>query len=169
MTEAASPQKVTIRDAEGVVTEEVMMKDGLLDGEALLYAAGRLRARLQFRRGEKNGEALYYDDAGRMQTKAQYLDGKLHGDSLYYSQGGALMRKASYQKDMLHGYTIDYYPSGKTREVSTYKDNLLDGEVIRLNEDGKITERLYYQRGRLRKSPPPRAMLALPKSKMARG
>src|SRR5579872_1178236 len=104
MAEPANPQKITIRDEEGTVTEEVTMKDGVLDGESLLFAAGRLRARLQFRDGKKNGEALFYDDAGRVQTKAQYLDGKLHGDSLHYNAAGTLMRRAAYQKDVLHGY-----------------------------------------------------------------
>jgi antitoxin component YwqK of YwqJK toxin-antitoxin module len=164
MADVASPEKITIRDEEGVVTEEVTMRDGVLDGETLLYSAGRLRARLQFRGGKKNGEALFYDDAGRVSTKAQYLDGKLHGESLHYNPSGILMRKASYRKDMLHGHAIDYYPSGKPREVSTHKDNVLDGEMIRLGKDGKITERLYYQGGRLRSAPPPQAKLAPPKA-----
>ena len=154
MAEAAQPEKLTIRDADGAVTEEVTMKNGVLDGDTVLYAAGHIRARLQYREGKQNGEALFYDDAGRVQTKAQYRNGKRHGESLHYSEGGTLVRRANYQNDMLHGYTIDYYPSGKPREVSTYKENVLDGEMIRLGEDGKITERLYYEHGRPKKSPP---------------
>jgi antitoxin component YwqK of YwqJK toxin-antitoxin module len=152
----AAPEKLTLRDAEGMVTEEATMKNGVLDGETLLYSAGKLSARLQFREGKQNGEALFYDDAGRVSTKAHYLNDKLHGESQYFNPAGVLVRKASYREGLLHGHTIDYYPTGKPREVSTYQANVLHGELIRLGVDGKIVERLYYNRGRPRATPPPR-------------
>jgi antitoxin component YwqK of YwqJK toxin-antitoxin module len=152
----ATPEKLTLRDAEGAVTEEATMKNGVLDGETLIYSAGRLRARLQFRHGKQNGEALFYNDAGRVSTKANYLNDKLHGESQYFNPSGGLVRKAAYREGQLHGHTIDYYPTGKPREVSTYQANVLHGELVRLAVDGKIVERLYYERGRPRRSPPPR-------------
>jgi antitoxin component YwqK of YwqJK toxin-antitoxin module len=153
MADTGAPEKLLIRDADGVVTEEASMKNGVLEGETVLYAAGHVRARLQFHDGKQQGEAIFYDAAGYVQTKAQYADGKRHGEALHYSPTGALMRKATYERGLLQGYAIDYYPSGKPREVSTYKEDVLDGEMIRLSEDGKITERLYYERGRPRPKP----------------
>jgi len=153
MGDTGVPQKITIRDADGVVSEEACMKDGLLEGETVLYAAGRIRARLQFHNGKQEGESVFYDPAGHVQTKAHYVEGKRHGESQHFSQNGMLLRKATYERGLLQGYAIDYYPSGKPREVSTYKEDVLDGEVIRLGEDGKIKERVYYERGRLRPAP----------------
>jgi antitoxin component YwqK of YwqJK toxin-antitoxin module len=139
-----------------------MMKDGVLEGETVLYTSGRLRARLQFRNGKQNGEAVFFDDAGDIMTKSLYENGKLTGDSFYYGEG-KLVRKSAYKSGELNGYTVDYYPNGKPREVSTYKDNLLDGDLVRLDEAGKITERLHYSKGKLQ--PAPAAGLKLPGKK----
>lgn len=148
-----APEKIVIRDAEGNVTEEAAMQNGVLNGETVLYTAGRVRARLQFREGKQQGEAVFFDPAGQVQTKAQYLDGKLHGESLHFSPTGQLMRKATYAAGLLHGFAIDYHPSGKPREISSYKEDVLDGELARITEDGKVVERLYYENGRLRPKP----------------
>lgn len=153
MGDAAAPEKITIRDADGAVTEEATMLNGVLEGETLVYAEGHLRARLQYRSGKQQGEALYYDPAGHVQSRAGYVDGKRQGEALFFGPNGQLLRKANYDRGLLHGHAIDYYPSGKPRQVSTYKEDVLEGEAIRLAEDGKITERLYYERGRLRPAP----------------
>jgi len=157
MAETGVPEKIVTRDGDGNVTGEATMLNGVLEGETLVYSAGRIAARLQFHAGKQQGEAVFYDPAGHVQSKAQYVDGNRHGEALYYGPAGNLVRKAGYERGLLHGYVIDYYPSGKPREVSTYKEDVLDGELIRLSEDGKITERLYYEKGRLR----PRAHAAL--------
>jgi uncharacterized protein len=154
MPEIAGAEKIVIRDAEGAVTEEAMMKDGVLEGETVLYASGRLRARLQFEQGLQGGESLFYDDAGEVTTRAAYRKGKLNGDSFYYGADGKLVRKSAYQNGVLSGYTVDYYPSGKPRQVATYRDNLLDGDMVRLDEGGKVLERLHYKKGRLQPPPP---------------
>ena len=153
MADSGTPEKMTIRNADGVVTEEAAMKDGVLEGETVIYAAGRVRARLHFHNGKQQGEAIFYDPAGHVQTRTQYLDGKQQGEAQHFSPSGVLMRKAAYDRGLLHGHAIDYYPSGKPREVSTYKEDVLDGEAIRLDEDGKVVERLYYEKGRLRPKP----------------
>jgi antitoxin component YwqK of YwqJK toxin-antitoxin module len=153
MGEMGAPEKITIRDAEGAVTEEATMVKGVLEGETLVYAEGHLRARLQYRNGKQHGEALYYDASGHVQSKAQYAQGRRQGEALFFGPNGQLLRKATYDRGLLHGHAIDYHPSGKPRQVSTYKEDVLDGEAIRLAEDGTITERMYYERGRLRPAP----------------
>jgi len=169
MAEEAAAEKLIIRDPDGVVTEEATRKNGVLDGETVLYSAGRVAARLQFREGKQNGEAVFFDDAGQVQTRVNYLDGKRHGDSFYFRPDGRLARKSAFEAGQLQGYTVDYYPSGKPREVSTYKNNVLDGELIRLTEDGKVTERLHYKAGRQVAGPPPAARKPAPKPAPQRG
>ncbi len=142
-------ETVTIRNSDNEVTEVATLKDGVLDGETIVYSAGRISARLQFRGGKQNGPALFYDDAGGILVKALYQDGKLHGDSLYFdATAGALMRKAAYERGVLHGYTVDFYPSGKPREVTPYRNNVREGEQVRLTEEGKVIERFYFRQGR---------------------
>ena len=153
MPEVVGAEKIVIRDAEGAVTEEAMMKHGVLEGETVLYASGRVRARLYFEQGLQSGEARFYDDAGEVTTRAAYKKGKLEGDSFYYGADGKLVRKSAYRNGELNGYTTDYYPSGKPRQVSTYRDNLLDGDMVRLDEGGKVLERLHYKKGRVQTPP----------------
>jgi antitoxin component YwqK of YwqJK toxin-antitoxin module len=149
----AAPQKVVLRDADGNVSEEVYLKDGALEGDALLYQAGKLRARIRYAGGKQSGEAVYFDDAGRATAKMNYADGKLEGESFYLDACGRTVRKESYRKGMLHGRTIDYYPSGKVRTVSHYRDNVLDGEVWEYGDDGKLRERRCYDLGKVRPCP----------------
>jgi uncharacterized protein len=139
---------VTIRDSDGEITDVATLKNGVLEGEALIYSAGRVVARMQFRQGKLNGPAVYYDDTGQVQIQSSYKDGKLHGDSLYFGPDGVLMRKSAFEAGLLHGYTVDYYPSGKAREVTTFQKNIREGEWLRLAEDGKVQERLHYRQGK---------------------
>jgi antitoxin component YwqK of YwqJK toxin-antitoxin module len=142
-------ETVTIRNSDGEITDVATLKDGVLDGETLVYSAGRISARLQFRGGKQNGTALFYDDAGQVLVQAHYLEGKLHGESLYFdAAAGKVMRKSVYQSGVLHGYTVDFYPSGKPREVTPYQNSIREGEQVRLTEEGKVTERLYFRQGR---------------------
>jgi antitoxin component YwqK of YwqJK toxin-antitoxin module len=153
MTDEKGIEKVVVRNLDGEITDVATLKDGVLDGETLVYSAGRVSARLQFRDGKQNGPATFYDDAGQILIKALYKDGKLHGDSLYFGPDGNLVRKSAFENGFLHGYTIDYYPSGKPREVASFKNNVRDGELVRLTEKGKITERLHYREGRVHQPP----------------
>jgi antitoxin component YwqK of YwqJK toxin-antitoxin module len=148
MADETGIEKVTIRDSDGEITDVATLRNGVLEGETLVYSIGRLAARMQFHEGKLNGPAIYYDDAGQVQIKAQYRDGKLHGDSLYFGANGELTRKSAFERGLLHGYTVDYYLSGKPREVTSYKNNIKEGEWLRLNEDGKVLERLYYHLGK---------------------
>lgn len=162
MAEQDRVERVAIRNSDGDVTEVATLRNGVLDGETLVYAAGRVAAILQFSDGKQSGPAVFYDDAGQILVRALYRDGKLHGDSLYFdAASGVVMRKAAYERGVLHGYTVDFYPSGKPREVALYQNNLKEGEHVRLSEAGKITARTYFRQGKPAPRPQP-----VPKTKI---
>jgi antitoxin component YwqK of YwqJK toxin-antitoxin module len=148
MADESGVEKVVIRNSDGEVTDVATMKDGVLEGETLVYSGGKVMARLQFSGGKQNGPAVFYDDAGQVLIKALYQNGKLHGDSLYFGPAGNLVRKSAFVVGQLEGYTVDYYPSGRPREVTSYKNNVRDGEAVQLTEDGKVTDRQHYREGR---------------------
>jgi antitoxin component YwqK of YwqJK toxin-antitoxin module len=143
-----TPQKVVLRDADGKITEEVFMKDGAMEGEAVLYIDGRVRGRLTYQGGKQAGPATYFSETGQVAMKMNYAEGKLEGESVYYDAQGKLVRRALYDKGLLQGRTIDYYPSGKARTVSHYRANILHGEVWQYAEDGKLQERLCFNEGK---------------------
>jgi antitoxin component YwqK of YwqJK toxin-antitoxin module len=147
MSETAA-EKVVLRDADGNVTEEAFLKDGALEGEVLLYSAGRLRGRLLYRAGKQNGPAVYYWETGLVAVEANYADGNLEGESRYFDEQRRLVRRALYEKGRLQGRTIDYYASGQARTVSHYRDNVLHGEVWQYGEDGKLRERSCFHEGK---------------------
>lgn len=141
-------EKILIRDADGKVTEEACMLNGLLDGETVLYESGRVRARLQFKNGKQEGEAVFFGDAGELYMKNPYRDGKLHGEATFFDATGKVIRKATYENGELHGRQTDFYPTGKAREVSHFKQQLLHGDFLRFAPDGKLEERVCYKNGK---------------------
>jgi antitoxin component YwqK of YwqJK toxin-antitoxin module len=142
------PEKVVLKDAEGNVTEEVFLKDGALEGEAVLYSAGRVRARIPYRGGKQQGTAAYYDETGQVSMKMNYATGQLDGESLFFDHEGKLVRRAFYVKDQLQGRTIDYHPSGKVRTVWHYRAGILHGEVWEYGDDGKLQNRRCFHEGK---------------------
>lgn len=144
-----STSNLTIRrDSHGRVTSESALVDGLLDGETVLYSNGKVSARIPYRRGKQQGEALYFGKTGEVLVRSRYEEGLLEGESKYFDQEGRLLRKSMYRRGMLHGRTVEYYPDGAPREISQYAEDLLDGDVFRFNERGEMVERVCYAAGR---------------------
>src|SRR3954452_13227794 len=107
-----APEKVVLRDADGTITEDVFLKDGAMEGEALIYTDGRLRGRLMYRGGKQQGLSIYYSETGQVSMTMNYANGKLEGESVYFDAENKPIRRALYEKGLLQGRSIDYYPSG---------------------------------------------------------
>jgi antitoxin component YwqK of YwqJK toxin-antitoxin module len=154
MSEEQGPDgKVTIRDEDGNITEEAFMRDGVLDGEVLLYSRGRLAVRSRYVSGKQHGEVLHYDAIGQVTAKGNYENGKQHGEWQFFNPQGNIVRKAGYANGELHGWTADYYLNGRPREISAYREGLLDGEVLRYSDEGKLLERLCFEAGKPKPCP----------------
>jgi antitoxin component YwqK of YwqJK toxin-antitoxin module len=150
----AQPEKVLIKNEDGMVTEEAMMLGGVLEGETILYNHGRVAARLFFKNGKQEGEGVYYDDIGQLQMKSNYVAGKRHGESTYYDQTGKVVRKENYEAGQLHGRMTDFFLNGKAREVYHYQQGLKHGESLRFDIEGKLQERVCFHKGKLVRCPP---------------
>jgi antitoxin component YwqK of YwqJK toxin-antitoxin module len=147
-------EKVVIRNSDGVITEEANMVGGLLHGETVVYSHGRAVARLQFRNGKQEGEAVFFNEIGQVTMKLSYRNGKQSGESTYFDQNGKVLRKEHYEGGELHGRKTDFYPSGKAREVYHYEKGLLHGDHLRFSLDGKIEERNCFVKGKPVPCPP---------------
>jgi len=156
ITTAPAPvaEKFLVRDSLGQVTEEATMVGGVLEGETIIYTAGRIMGRIQFQHGKREGEAIYYDNGGQVSVRSMYRDDLLHGESTYFDYEGRIVRKALYDRGELDGRATDFYPSGKAREVAHYTRGVLDGELLRFAMDGKLMERICYRRGKKVMCPP---------------
>jgi antitoxin component YwqK of YwqJK toxin-antitoxin module len=148
------PEKVVIKNSDGVVTEEAFMLAGVLHGETILYSHARMAARLHFVNGKQEGEATFYNDIGQLQMKSTYRQGKQHGETTYFDQHGKIVRKENFEGGELHGRKTDFYPTGKAREVYHYQKGLLHGEHLRFDMDGKMEDRACYLKGRPVPCPP---------------
>lgn len=73
-------------------------KDGLLDGERILYYKnGLIKSSESYVGGKKNGITYSYYNNGQIMLKTVYLDGKKNGELLFYDKSGKLKNRVTYK------------------------------------------------------------------------
>lgn len=139
----------TLYDDLGRVSEEGLLRNGLLDGELRVYTRGRIAGRYQYREGLRHGEARLCNEVGDTIAQGTYHAGMLHGEWAYMNDEGTIVRRVLYRAGDLQGRAVTFYPSGKPYEFCDYNNGLRDGELLSYSEQGKLLKRQIYKAGRL--------------------
>jgi antitoxin component YwqK of YwqJK toxin-antitoxin module len=138
----------TTFNADRSIAHTSNFKDGKLAGEMQVFVAGKVKAKLPYKEGLLEGEAVFFDEIGLVSSRALYKGGLLDGESSWFDASGQVLKRAIYRQGKLHGPVADFFPNGQPREVTHYANDLLDGERATYHDNGKLIERVHYKDGR---------------------
>lgn len=109
---------------------------------------GNLQAEIPYKKGQFEGEAVYYYDTGEIKKTIQYREGMVFGRLIEYRESGETLLEETYEADrLITGLYPDYriengngiravYDLGQLKATYTYVNGVPKGEVC-LFEDGK--------------------------------
>jgi antitoxin component YwqK of YwqJK toxin-antitoxin module len=103
----------TVFEAKGIV------KHGYYKG---YFKDGKLRVKLQYKNGKKQGKGSKYYSTGTEQARIFYKDGKKHGKSIWFYKNGKPYRITQYVNGVIHGDRKKYYQNGQLMSVLPYKN-----------------------------------------------
>jgi antitoxin component YwqK of YwqJK toxin-antitoxin module len=159
-----------VRDEKGVLIQSITLKNGVPDGETLIYdGVGQLTHRLMYENGVLAGAAEFFF-AGKPLMNTFFKNGLQEGEAIFFSNGikvgvayfklglfdgdftsfdaaENVVRVAKYVAGQQEGPCLLYYPDGTLMEESSYKNNLQDGDAIRYFPNGNIMETFSFQNG----------------------
>ena len=99
-----------------------------------------ISTKVNYRNGQKEGEALSYYASGKVWRRVNYRENRLHGAAETYDRQGRLTRSVQYQDGQLHGELAEYYKSGKKKLSVEYQNGTPLPGIYRLNVRGKETK-----------------------------
>lgn len=130
----------------GQKSSEGILRDGKPDGYWKTYNdKGILVSEGNRKNFELDSTWVFYDDEGRVKMKINYRQGKKNGLRITYREDG--ITEESFQGDVKDGPTKIFYASGKIRELVPFRDGLEDGMAFEYAEDGRIIALNKYKSG----------------------
>lgn len=146
---------VSYYDEKGKIFETVSYRNGLLEGEHVVYHSnGKLENRNSFSNGKNvDGECLHYYDDGSLHEKHSYLNGKLEGKAFSYYPDQKIQAEETYHVGKSVGKQLRYFASGKVERESNFdQQGESDGISQSFTEEGKPRSKSVYEHGTLRSS-----------------
>ena len=89
------------------------------------YPNGKLKAELNYKKGELEGIAKYYYQSGNLKERANYRKGKRERVSTTFHENGKVKEEITYVNGKREGITKLYNENGELISESTYKDDTL--------------------------------------------
>lgn len=118
------------------------------DGQVLIYDDnGKLKERVFYKNGKKNGEACVYKN-GLIAEKKNYIDDLLEGFVEIYDQG-IMKMYVKYANNIPNGIGYFFHKSGIVNAIAWYKNGLFEGPFLVFNETGLLVKRDTYMANKL--------------------
>ncbi|WP_207482429.1 toxin-antitoxin system YwqK family antitoxin [Arenibaculum pallidiluteum] len=146
MADAApeEPRQVELRDAEGRITFQGQVVDGMLRGEGVeWWPKGKVAQRATMVDGRLDGELRRYAENGSLVLVAQYRAGAQHGLTVCYDSQRPLCRM-SYRQGVLDGDSVYYAPTGKVSAVIPFKEGRMHGIATYFTTEGAVLRTAAY-------------------------
>jgi antitoxin component YwqK of YwqJK toxin-antitoxin module len=86
----------------------------------------------------------YYPD-GKLKAVLNYKKGELDGVALYYYQNGNLKERANYKKGTRERVSTTYYEDGNLKEEIHYAGGKREGLARLYDEDGRLIRESVYR------------------------
>ncbi|MDR2794349.1 MAG: hypothetical protein LBB12_01055 [Holosporaceae bacterium] len=135
-----------IYDDGGQLTHRLMYENGVLSGPAEFFFAGKPLMNTFFKNGLQEGEAVFFSNGIKVGV-AYFKRGLFDGDFTSFDAAENVVRIAKYVAGQQEGSCLLYYPDGTLMEESFYKNNLPDGDTVRYFPNGNIMETFSFQDG----------------------
>ena len=126
------------------LSKEKLIWDGILTS---YYENGRLRDKVLFSNGEKNGLTEVFYSSGVTALKASYLKSREHGPYIQYNENGIMVSKENYVQGNREGLKETFYSSGKIKERYYYTNDERNGLYETFYENGRPKEKYNYANG----------------------
>ena len=161
-----------IIDDAGKLLKTITMKNGVPDGETIIYDANnQITNKLFYVAGSLEGPAEFYMNSqplmlatfknnlleggvtlfsnGKKIGETMFVKGLFDGKFTSFNEVGKITRIATYVAGQQNGECVVFYPDGAIMEKSTYKNNALDGEKFMYYPDGETCmEYSTYENGK---------------------
>lgn len=117
---------VTLKEYGKPPREVRLEKDGVLDGQCLLYdLEGKLKAETFYLEGRLHGPSTCYSLEGRILSRSFFVEGKRQGESQWYYPTGVLYAVRHFQQGKLHGEQRYFFPDGRLKLLLNYNQGSL--------------------------------------------
>lgn len=134
---------------EKVKAKEATYKDGLLDGELILYSKDGIKtASTFFRQGYREGLSTLYSTDGRVLMTAEYRQNKKNGLACEYHVNGNIKRQTPFVDDVENGEEKVFFEDGKLAGVHPFSNGVLHGTSKEWDKTGKLIFEAEYQQGK---------------------
>jgi antitoxin component YwqK of YwqJK toxin-antitoxin module len=152
----------TTRWHEGARFEVLSYQNGKLSGVTTRYRKDGTKVEaLSYRDDKLHGVTTRWRKDGSKAEALSYRDGELFGTTTRWRESGEKYEVLSYKSGELHGRSTHWHPNGKKSSEAIFSGGLLHGAQQNWNDkgqlqlrthyrNGRITDRRYYDRGKLR-------------------
>lgn len=117
--------------------------------EVIRYENDTIASEGAYKNGYIEGEWIYRNEAGTVTAKVGYRHGKANGNAIYYFDSGKIMIEGSYAMGRQHGTWVWYHENGTKESRVDFIQDKKQGEQIFWNEAEKVIKKEYYDSGEL--------------------
>lgn len=103
------------------LSQVAKFKDGKLNGRMLIYQDGIITTYCSYKDGKLNGAMITFYESKKIKTRLNYLLGRRNGPYRCYDTKGNKINEANYKDDKLDGFNILYYPNGEIIKKEKYE------------------------------------------------
>lgn len=130
--------------------EKIDYKDGLIDGKHQLFGLnGKLILSEEYKKDKLNGIREMFFENGQIYSREHYKNDKPEGTRQIYYENGQLLYEESYIDGKLEGQRKGYYEDGSLYLQENYHQGLLDGKRVIFHKNGQINIQQNYKEGKL--------------------
>ncbi|NGX61887.1 MAG: hypothetical protein K940chlam9_01378 [Chlamydiae bacterium] len=99
-----------------------------------------------------DGSNKAWDEEGNLVARVQYSKGELQGESLYYHPNGNIWKQNWHEKNSLHGSQQVFLENGTLFQSREFRNGASEGVSIRYWSEGSIAYQEEYQQGSLQRA-----------------
>lgn len=150
--------KVWVLDADGKQT--VWYKDGVLKARGdfrsgqregnwqFWWETGKLKGEGAYRTNRKEGVWKFFYKTGQLKSTGQYVNNLREGTWLTYHRSGRKAAEGEYKNNYKEGLWTNYYESGQVFYKGNYRRDMAHGEWTYYFEGGKLHQKGQFRRDR---------------------
>lgn len=131
---------------DGNPESEETYLNSLQEGHAKYWKKGVVSKEGTYVNGEYDGVWISNFPTGELNAKVNYKVGKLEGEAVYYFKTGPVSQKGQYLDDEKSGIWLNFDENGDTASVLNFKNDRMDGEA-RYYKEGKLSKKGKYNKG----------------------
>lgn len=128
--------KSVIYNEKDEILQQANFKEGLLDGEMIIYEENKMKMKMNFKNNLQHGETYFYNKEENVLGVETYANGLKEGKCEWKDLKGNLLFTENYHCNKLNGEKLEYYENGKVKKRSIFSDGELTGKAEEFYKNG---------------------------------